>query len=465
MKKIFYKIFIYFCLAAYLPLFLIYIFNFFYVDRYIVENKKKSLIRVAENINIEKLKEKKREDIKFGKEKANIYIRYINFLNTNDDVDFFKLINKSEMKIDVKNMQVNEYDIRTVKLSSLTNHFFLIKKISSHEIIAVIGEIIVPNVVTEIILGVYKQYTLFIIPILLLVSYMVSKKISEPIEILEKVSSQISNSNFTDKVEIKSKNELGSLGDNINKMAKQLQNNIKELSLLNEQLKVELVEKEKLLETEKVFMRAIGHELKTPVAIINGYIEALQDDMIEGEEIKKTYDIIYKEGMSISKMVKDINDYLKFGFKQGETNLIECNINSLLNSVLEKYCLDISQREIRLKKVCQDVEKKVDIKFMEIILNNLITNAITYVDERKEIEIELSKNYIKISNSSEYISEETFEKIFNPFYKIDKSRNRKYGGTGLGLSIVKNLLEFLNLEYSFIYDEKRKFVVFTINFL
>lgn len=464
MKKIFYKIFIYFCLAAYLPLFLIYIFNFFYVDRYIVENKKKALIEVVENIDVNEIKNKRKEELKY-KDGGEVYIRYINFLEQDNGSEFLKILNKSENKFNIKDMSLNEYDIKTVKLSSITNHFFLIKKISDNEIIAVVGEIIVPDVVAGIILGIYRQYSLIIIPILLLVSYMVSKKISEPIEILEKVSSQISNSNFTDKVEIKSKNELGSLGDNINKMAKQLQNNIKELSLLNEQLKVELVEKEKLLETEKVFMRAIGHELKTPVAIINGYIEALQDDMIEGEEIKKTYDIIYKEGMSISKMVKDINDYLKFGFKQGETNLIECNINSLLNSVLEKYCLDISQREIRLKKVCQDVEKKVDIKFMEIILNNLITNAITYVDECKEIEIELSKNYIKISNSSEYISEETFEKIFNPFYKIDKSRNRKYGGTGLGLSIVKNLLEFLNLEYSFIYDEKRKFVVFTINFL
>lgn len=464
MKKIFYKIFIYFCLAAYLPLLLIYLFNFFYVDKYIIEDKKKALTEVAETINIDEIKSKRKEEIKF-KDGSEVYIRYINFLERNTESDFLRILNKSENKFDIKNMSLNEYEIKTVKLSSMTNHFFLIKKISDNEIIAVIGEIIVPDVVARIILAIYKQYSLLIIPILLIVSYIFSKKFSEPIEILEKVSSQISNSDFTDKVEIKSKNELGSLGDNINKMAKQLQANIKELSLLNEQLKIELIEKEKLLETEKIFMRAIGHELKTPIAIINGYIEALQDDMIDGEEIKGTYDIIYKEGMSISKMVKDINDYLKFGYKRGETNLIECNINSLLNSVLEKYCLDITQREIRLKKVCQDVEKKVDIKFMEIILNNLITNAITYVDERKEIEIELSNSYLKISNSSEYISEETFEKIFNPFYKIDKSRNRKYGGTGLGLSIVKNLLEFLRLEYSFVYDDKRKFVVFTIKFL
>lgn len=463
MKKIFYKIFIYFCLAAYLPLLLIYLFNFFYVDKYITENKKRDLIEVAETINIDEIKKEDREEKKYSKNGDEIYVKYINFLKKSRGGEFLRILNKSEGKFDIKNMSLNEYVIKTVNLSSVSNHFFLIKKISDHEIIAVMGETIVPGVVTAIMLEIYKHYSLLIILVLFLVSYILSKKFSEPIEILEKVSSQISNSNFTDEVEIKSKNELGSLGNNINKIAKQLQNNIKELSLLNKKLREELLEKEKILETEKIFMRAIGHELKTPIAIINDYIEALQDDMINENEIKKTYDIIYKEGMSINKIVNDINDYLKFGFKHGKINLVKCNINSLLNIILEKYYLDINQRGIKLKKYCDDVQIETDIKFMEIILNNLITNAITYVDENKKIEVELNENYLRISNSSEYIEEEILKKIFNPFYKIDKSRSRKYGGTGLGLSIVKNLLEFLKLEYSFVYDEKRKFVVFTIN--
>lgn len=460
MRKIFYKIFLYFCLAAYLPLVLIYAFNFFYVDKYIIEDKKDTLIKIAENMDIEQLKKVKKQDIKYGENKLDVYLRYIDLNENSENKDFLKIFNRNDTKVDIRKMKLNEYSIKTVKLSSLTNHFFLIKKISDHEVVAIIGEIIGTNVVTGIMIGIYKQYSLFIIPILLIGSYIISKKFSEPIEILEKVSTQISNSDFTERVEIKSKNELESLGNNINKMATKLKQNIDELNLLNEKLKVELEEKEKLLETEKMFMRAIGHELKTPIAIINGYIEALQDNIIEGEEITKTYNIIYEEGMSINKLVKDINEYLKLEFKNLELCYEKIQVRGLIKDSLKKYKLDIEQKNIKLIESYEDKELNTDIKLFNIVLNNLITNAITYVDERREINIELTDKSLIISE----ISEETIDKIFNPFYKIDDSRNRKYGGTGLGLSIVKNILEALNLKYSFSYDKEEKKVKFIIVF-
>ena len=464
MRKIFYKIFLYFCLAAYLPLVLIYAFNFFYVDKYIIEDKKDTLIKIAENMDIEQLKKVKKQDIKYGENKLDVYLRYIDLNENSENKDFLKIFNRNDTKVDIRKMKLNEYSIKTVKLSSLTNHFFLIKKISDHEVVAIIGEIIGTNVVTGIMIGIYKQYSLFIIPILLIGSYIISKKFSEPIEILEKVSTQISNSDFTERVEIKSKNELESLGNNINKMATKLKQNIDELNLLNEKLKVELEEKEKLLETEKMFMRAIGHELKTPIAIINGYIEALQDNIIEGEEIDKTYNIIYEEGMSINKLVKDINEYLKLEFKNLELCYEKIQVRGLIKDSLKKYKLDIEQKNIKLIESYEDKELNTDIKLFNIVLNNLITNAITYVDERREIDIELTDKSLIISNTSKEISEETIDKIFNPFYKIDDSRNRKYGGTGLGLSIVKNILEALNLKYSFSYDKEEKKVKFIIVF-
>lgn len=464
MRKIFYKIFLYFCLAAYLPLVLIYAFNFFYVDKYIIEDKKDTLIKIAENMDIEQLKKVKKQDIKYGENKLDVYLRYIDLNENSENKDFLKIFNRNDTKVDIRKMKLNEYSIKTVKLSSLTNHFFLIKKISDHEVVAVIGEIIGTNVVTGIMIGIYKQYSLFIIPILLIGSYIISKKFSEPIEILEKVSTQISNSDFTERVEIKSKNELESLGNNINKMATKLKQNIDELNLLNEKLKVELEEKEKLLETEKMFMRAIGHELKTPIAIINGYIEALQDNIIEEEEIAKTYNIIYEEGMSINKLVKDINEYLKLEFKNLELCYEKIQVRGLIKDSLKKYKLDIEQKNIKLIESYEDKELNTDIKLFNIVLNNLITNAITYVDERREIDIELTDKSLIISNTSKEISEETIDKIFNPFYKIDDSRNRKYGGTGLGLSIVKNILEALNLKYSFSYDKEEKKVKFIIVF-
>lgn len=465
MRKIFYKIFLYFCLAAYLPLALIYAFNFFYVDKYIVEEKRSALIQVAENIDITELKKIGKQDIKYGESKLDVHLRYINLNEKSGSSDFFKFFSRTEMKIDLRKMELNEYSIKTVKLSSLTNHFFLIKKISDHEIVAVIGESIVPKVVAGIMIGIYKQYTLFIIPFLLIGSYIISKNFSKPIEILEKVSAQISNSDFTEVVDIKSKNELESLGNNINKMASKLKQNIEELNGLNDKLKIELKEKEKLLETEKTFMRAIGHELKTPVAIINGYIEALQDGIIEETEKEKIYEIIYNEAMSIDKLVKDINSYLKSEFKDLKPTFEKVNMKKVIEFGLKKYSLDIEQKKVDLKLELEDLEIRTDVKIFNIILNNLLTNALTYMNDEKKLGIYLRDNSLVIENSADTISDEVIEKIFNPFYKIDSSRNRKYGGTGLGLSIVKNLLEALKLKYCFTYDKDRNFAKFTIIFL
>ena len=125
----------------------------------------------------------------------------------------------------------------------------------------------------------------------------------------------------------------------------------------------------------------------------------------------------------------------------------------------------IEQKKVDLRLELEDLEIKTDVKIFNIILNNLLTNALTYMNDEKKLGIYLRDNSLVIENSTDTISDEVIEKIFNPFYKIDSSRNRKYGGTGLGLSIVKNLLEALNLKYSFTYDKDRKFVKFTIIFL
>ena len=132
---------------------------------------------------------------------------------------------------------------------------------------------------------------------------------------------------------------------------------------------------------------------------------------------------------------------------------------------LKKYSLDIEQKKVDLRLELEDLEMKTDVKIFNIILNNLLTNALTYMNDEKKLGIYLRDNSLVIENSTDTISDEVIEKIFNPFYKIDSSRNRKYGGTGLGLSIVKNLLEALNLKYSFTYDKDRKFAKFIIIFL
>lgn len=287
------------------------------------------------------------------------------------------------------------------------------------------------------------------------------------------------NQDFTKSIQIESKTELNTLAQNMNKMGESLKQKISQLNAVNEKLKQELIEKQKLLDEKQklldekqklldgkiTFMRAISHELKTPVAIINGYIEALQDGLIPNEDIEKTYNFIYNEGLSMDKLVKNINSYLK-STDYAAVELVEekLDVKSIIEQDIDRYRLDIRQKEINLKCDIEKTEVVIDKKCLKTILNNLLTNALTYVDERKIIEITLKNGVLQVANSCETISDETLEKIFNPFFKGDFSRQRKYGGTGLGLSIVKNLLDFLKLQYSFTFDKDRKFAVFTIKF-
>lgn len=433
MKKIFYKIFFAFIVISYLPLIVIYYFNFLYMDKYIVQNTKEQLIKVSEDISIKDIPLDKIIDSKKNKD---IKIAYINFQKSEKESELFNYFNKTEIKANLEKLHTGDYTIRLTSMTDFLNYFLLIKKISNTEFLVIISPTIVPNVVTKMMSSFYLDLSAFIVPILFVLAYIFSKYFSDPIVTLEKISSKISKLDFSSNIDFKYNNELETLGNNLKGMSEKLKNNIDELNNLNLQMKIELKEKEKLINFEKDFMRSIGHELKTPIAIINGYIEALQDDIVSDEEKNNVYSIIYNEGMFLDKLIKNLN----------------------------KYNLDFVKKNIGIKIDIDESKIFIDKYRVSIILNNLFTNAITYVDDRKKIEIEFKDKILRISNSSAYIPEEKFKNIFRPFYKLDSSRNRKYGGAGLGLSIVKNILTSLNLEHSLIFDEEKNYVIFTIKF-
>ena len=461
MKKIFYKIFFAFIVISYLPLIVIYYFNFLYMDKYIVQNTKEQLIKVSEDISIKDIPLDKIIDSKKNKD---IKIAYINFQKSEKESELFNYFNKTEIKANLEKLHTGDYTIRLTSMTDFLNYFLLIKKISNTEFLVIISPTIVPNVVTKMMSSFYLDLSAFIAPILFVLAYIFSKYFSDPIVTLEKISSKISKLDFSSNIDFKYNNELETLGNNLKGMSEKLKNNIDELNNLNLQMKIELKEKEKLINFEKDFMRSIGHELKTPIAIINGYIEALQDDIVSDEEKNNVYSIIYNEGMFLDKLIKNLNTYLKYEFNFSDESYEEFQLKELLEEKLNKYNLDFVKKNIGIKIDIDESKIFIDKYRVSIILNNLFTNAITYVDDRKKIEIEFKDKILRISNSSAYIPEEKFKNIFRPFYKLDSSRNRKYGGAGLGLSIVKNILTSLNLEHSLIFDEEKNYVIFTIKF-
>lgn len=303
MKKIFYKIFLILVIVTYMPLFIIYGFHTLYVNDYIKNEKAKELKEITEFVNVNSFSNEYKKKIE---ETENIQVDIVDLSIDRPETYVFEYLNNRDLKIDLESMRINQIAVRYVKKTHLLNNIYIIKKVDKEKYILISSLMVIPEVINRIILSAYFYVTVLIIPVVLMLAYFISKKMSGPIVLLEEVSKKISNLDFSKTIEFKSNDELTMLGKNINIMAQALKNNIDELNLVNKQLKKEL-------ETNENLMNSISHELKTPIAIINGYIEMLQDKMIKDpKEIEKIYSVMFDEGIHLNKMIKDLNSYRRY---------------------------------------------------------------------------------------------------------------------------------------------------------
>lgn len=455
MKKIFSRLFLILVIAIHIPIIIISFLHLRYTEHYLERKINYQLVKALTVAKVDKNFDKINID-------NDTTVYYIDLMDkSNNKIPILKMI-RERTKLRIERLPLEKYVFSKIDISRISNHYLIMKKISPTELIVGTTEMIKPRVIEGIICDLYKSYLFFIIPTIIVVAYFISRHLSHPIEVLEKISTKMSNLDFEENIEIKRKNELLTIANNINNMALRLKKNIEELNNTNKILKRELIEKKKNSEKEKMVLRAIGHELKTPIAIINGYLEALQDGLIAEDEVKNIYAILYHQGEGINKLIGDINYFLSLGRKDIELQIEELSLREFILKNLEKYNLDFEQKKIDLEIDCKIEKILTDIKCFNIIFNNILTNAITYVDKRAIIKILCEDDWIKVINSSDKLEADVLEKVFEPFYKSDSSRNRKYGGSGLGMAIIKVLVEILKLECSFDYDEKDGVAIFEI---
>lgn len=280
--------------------------------------------------------------------------------------------------------------------------------------------------------------------------FFATKSFIRPVEELSEIAKRMSNLDFNIKYRVDRRDEIGELGHSINVLAKKLEDTISDLKSANNQLQTDIAEKVQMDEMRKEFLSNVTHELKTPIALIQGYAEGLKDNISENQESREFYcDVIVDEASKMNKMVKKLLTLNEIEFGNQVVALERFDITTLIRSVLENCEIIIRQRDIRIQfQQDEPVDVWADEYMMEEVVTNYLTNAIHYAENEKVIDIRVKKdgNRVRVSifNTGEPIPQEDIEKIWIKFYKVDKARTREYGGNGIGLSIVKAIMDSHN---------------------
>ena len=290
----------------------------------------------------------------------------------------------------------------------------------------------------------YLMAGLTILIAAVVVSY-VSRKFGDPITELNDIAKRMSNLDFSKKYRITdADDEINNLGKSINVMSDKLEKTIKQLRETNIELEKDIEEKSQIDEMRKSFISDVSHELKTPIALIQGYSEGLLENVNSDEESRKFYaEVILDETNKMDKLVKQLLELMKLEYGKREFNDKEFNIVELEKEVVRKsqVMLDEAKAEIKLDTV-DEINVFADDFYIEQVMSNYLTNAIKHVKEvngEKYIQIK-NEIRIRVFNTGDNIDEENITRIWNRFYKIDESRKREDGGSGIGLSFVKAIM-------------------------
>lgn len=324
-----------------------------------------------------------------------------------------------------------------------------------------------PTVPIEESVEISNQALIVIGLIILLISAFIasyiSKRFTNPIVELSDITNKMARLDFSQKYRIAdTDDEINELGKNINTMSDKLEGTIKQLRENNSELERDIEEKSKIDEMRKQFISDVSHELKTPIALIQGYAEGLLENVNTDDESRKFYaEVILDESNKMDTLVKQLLELMKLEYGKREFNNETFNIVELINEVIRKCKVMIEEKNITIDfEANKPVMVNADDFYIEQVVTNYFTNAIKHtieVNKEKKIKITIEEkdNKIRVSvfNTGNPIPEEHLNKIWGRFYKEDTSRNRTDGGTGIGLALVKAIMNNYKNDYGVINKE------------
>ncbi len=294
------------------------------------------------------------------------------------------------------------------------------------------------------------------------IAWIYSGKFSEPILKLADFSEKLTKLDFEANYTGEHKNEIGILGNNMNTLSQSLESTISELKTANIELQQDVQRKQELNEKRQEFIANVSHELKTPIALIQGYAEGLKEGVTEDAESRNYYlNVICDEAARMNHMVKNLMELNELESGNFHITMERFDIVALVRNYIENA--KVLLKGIDAQIVFSAPESLYvwgdEFKVEEVVMN-YFTNAIHHVKktlsedgEEKPAQIRVSireiqeKVKITIFNTGDFIPEEDLNFVWDKFYKVDIARTRVYGGSGIGLSIVKAIMTSLNEAY------------------
>lgn len=286
-----------------------------------------------------------------------------------------------------------------------------------------------------------------------IIIWFVSGRITKPILELNRISEQMVHLDFEAKYAGHSRNEIGVLGGNINKLSESLEESISELKTANNELQKDIEKKEQIDEMRKEFLANVSHELKTPIALIQGYAEGLMEGINDDPESRAFYcEVIMDEASKMNVMVQKLLTLNQLEFGNDVVSMERFDITALARNYIQSAGILTKQNEI---SVTMDEYPPIyvwaDEYKIEEVFMNYFSNAVNHCSGEKKIIVSLEDKgdrvRVCVFNTGNPIPEESVAHLWEKFYKVDKARTREYGGSGVGLSIVKAIMESMNQKY------------------
>ncbi|MEK3948972.1 HAMP domain-containing sensor histidine kinase [Paenibacillus peoriae] len=287
--------------------------------------------------------------------------------------------------------------------------------------------------------------------LILILSLFYSRMVTRPLIALNNTAKRMAKLDFTAHTPIRQNDELGSLSYSMYTLSQNLDTALRELQDANQQLVEDMEQKQRMEAVQQDFFANASHELKTPLSIIKGFAEGLQDGVSAGKQ-DHYMKVIVEEADKMERLVKDMLDLAKLEsgtLKLRKTTFI---LSELVEEVVDKLFHLLKEKKLEVVIIpANEMPIHADVGWLEQVIINFVVNAIRHAEEGSSITIRVEGageiSFFSIENKGETIPDDQLEQIWDRFYRAELSRSRQTGGTGLGLSIVKRILDLHEFRY------------------